>query len=107
MAKSTLIYGLETIHITKAQMNRLNAFQVKGLRTMMKMQHSFMNRSNTNEVIIQKANDWISSVHKNKHIESIEKTLAKRRIKLLGHILRADNDDLTRKISFEPNTATP
>ena len=36
-----------------------------------------------------------------KVIETIENTLEKRRIKLIGHFLRATNNDPTRKITVE------
>ena len=106
--KSTLLYGLETVHITKAQIDRLNAFHIKGLRNLLKMKHSFIDRNNTNKLIWETANKTIKEENKDaKEIETIEDTLCKRRIKFLGHILRAPNEDPVRNVTFYPSTAKP
>ena len=64
-----------------------------------------MNRQNTNENIMKKANEWIQTQCKTKEIKTIEQTLTLRRIKLLGHILRSPNDDPMRRLIFESNSA--
>ena len=48
---------------------------------MLKMQHTFMNRENTNDKIMKTANDTIqkNKKHKNKIIETIEKKHCKNR----------------------------
>ena len=108
IVKSTLLYGLETAHITKAQIDRLKAFHNKGLRHILGFTHTFIDRTNTNELIWKTANDKIKAENpKAKEIETIEQTLIKRRIKFLGHILRASNEDPLRAITFEPSSAKP
>ena len=106
--KSTLLYGLETIHITKAQIDRLNAFHLKGLRYILDLTHTFIDRANTNELIWKTANEKIKAENPNAtNIETIEQTLNKRRIKFIGHILRSSNEDPIRAITFEPSSAKP
>ena len=41
VVKSRLLYGLESLEITKAQMSRLEAFQFKGLRKILKMETTY------------------------------------------------------------------
>ena len=64
-----------------------------------------MNRQNTNESIMKKANEWIQTQCKTKEIKTIEQTCNLRRIKLLGHILRAPNEDPMRRLVFENDSA--
>ena len=44
---------------------------------------------------------------KAQELDSIEKALDKRRVKFLGHILRANSEDPLRKITFYHNSARP
>ena len=38
--RSKLLYGLETIYLTGAMQKKLNAFQIRGLRQILKMEHT-------------------------------------------------------------------
>ena len=67
-----------------------------------------MDRKNTNEYIWEEANKKILENNPEAHrIETIEQTLNKRRIKFIGHILRADNNDPLRSMTFHYNSARP
>ena len=106
--KAITLYGLETVHITKAQIDRLHAMHTKGLRNILKLKHTYIDRSSTYERIWTMANDKIKTgKHTNAQVFSFESTLKQRRIKFLGHILRAANNDPMRAITFQPNTAKP
>ena len=106
--KSILLYGLETTHITKAQMDRLQTFHTKGLRHILCLKHTFIDRLNTNELIWRTANHRLKEENsESKDIETIEETLTKRRIKFLGHLLRAEGNDPIRTITFNSNSAQP
>ena len=52
---SQLLYGMNTIHLTNSMQRKLDAFQIKGLRYIMKIEHSFWSHA-TNTFIIEKAN---------------------------------------------------
>ena len=45
--RNKLLYGLETVHLT--QQKKVNAFQFRGLRKILGLSTTFVNRSNTNE----------------------------------------------------------
>ena len=106
--KAITLYGLETVHITKAQIDRLHAMHTKGLRNILKLKHTYIDRSSTYERIWTMENDKIKTgKHTNAQVFSFESTLKQRRIKFLGHILRAANNDPMRAITFQPNTAKP
>ena len=108
LIKSTLVYGLETLHITKAQCNRIHSFQCKALRNILNLKHTFIDRNNTNEFVINKANEVLSILN-NKDIKilHISDFIIQQRIKFCGHLIRASDDDPTRNITFEKNSAKP
>ena len=111
---SQLIYGLESIPLTNQQEQKLDAFQQRGLRAIMKIDPSFISHE-TNLNVFAKANECISksklSIHdfrdiiiskdlQQAHIKPISEILALRRSKLLGHIIRRDNDDLLKQVTI-------
>ena len=51
-----LCYALETLYLTSAQRTKLNAFQLKGLRRILKMDTTYINRENTNRKVYKAAN---------------------------------------------------
>ena len=79
------MYSLEVIQLTKSELNKLDAFQMKGLRRILKIPSTVIDRAQTNQV---------SRTAKSKHAWSVYLKLSdfwrQRKISLLGHILRAD-----------------
>lgn len=51
-----LCYAPETLYLTSAQRTKLNAFQLKGLRRILKMDTTYINRANTNRKVYKAAN---------------------------------------------------
>ena len=106
--KAITLYGLETTHITKAQIDRLHAMHTKGLRIILNLTHSFIDRTTTNEKIWQTAKNKIKDDKQPyADIFTFESTLKHKRITFLGHLLRANNYDPLRMITFQPSTAKP
>ncbi len=54
--RSKLLYGLESAQLNLAELNRLDTFQLKGLRTVLKMSTTFVDRANSNARVIANAN---------------------------------------------------
>ena len=103
---SKLLYALETVEIPANLMSKLEAFHLKGLRKILGMTTTFVNRANTNAQVFRRAN---LSVSPQGHIKiiSIQETLARRRIALAAKILRLDSDNPMRIVSFKRNSASP
>ena len=53
-----LFYGLESASFTNAEYERLDSFQIKALRKMLGIKHSYHSRI-SNEVVMQRANQII------------------------------------------------
>ena len=105
--RSKLLYALETVEIPASQISRLEAFQLKGLRKILGMVTTFIDRSNTNAEVFRRANLQVALRGQEQTIQSIQSTLQQRRIALVGHILRQDNDHPIRIVSFRSNSAAP
>ena len=98
--QNKLLYGLENVHLTQAVQRKINAFQLKGLRRILGLQTTFVNRSNTNEFVLRRATE-ISG----KQIKLFSDLLWAKRAKFVGHILRTSDDDPLRQVTYEPNSA--
>ena len=55
------IYGLESVQINDSLKNKIDAFQLKGLRQILKLQTTYMNRTNSNEHVFRVANDTVNA----------------------------------------------
>ena len=52
--RSKLLYGLETIQLTQPDINRMDAFHVRGLRRILRIPPTFEDRTWTNEKVFDK-----------------------------------------------------
>ena len=55
--RSKLLYGLESAQLIPSVAKKLDVFQLKVLRKIFRIDTTFVNRANTNEVVINKANE--------------------------------------------------
>ena len=90
--RSKLLYSLETVHLTGTLRMKLDAFHLRGLRKILRMQTTYVNRQNTNQRVYQTASD-IAFPSGNGCVKPFTELLDERRIKLAGHILRSPNSD--------------
>ena len=56
-----IIYGLETMEPTAGVNNMLDSFHLKGLRKILEMKTTFIDRANTNERVYQKAQEVLNT----------------------------------------------
>ena len=66
--RSKPLYGLESAQLNDSHLAKLDVFQLKGLRKILRMQTTFMNRANTNERVYARANGRLSEEGSNKRI---------------------------------------
>ena len=91
---SKLLYGLESTSLTDAEYERLDAFQIKALRQMLGIKHSYHSHV-SNEVVMQTDNQRIQ-IQEGKTITKMSEKLINRQIQFMAHLLRAEEDDLTK-----------
>ena len=95
-----LIYGLETVHSTQAMLNKISAFQLRGLRSILNLEPTFVNRRNTNEFVLRMASEKAGH-----EVKLFSELLLDKRVKLSGHLLRATDSDPTRQVVYSPQSA--
>ena len=84
---SRLTYGLETLQLNANHLKRLDAFQQKGLRRILKIPPAFVNRKWTNARVLEAA----SSLRPQRTVSAV---LEARKLKLIGHLLRSHGNDV-------------
>ena len=112
---------METLQSTDSQAKRLDAFQLKGLRKILGLVSTFIDRNNTNAKVFEEANKHWKSMGANgktnvTSIIPVSKLLQVRNITLLGYILRRKEDpmlnvalnlDYTPKESYKKRVRRP
>ena len=118
VVRAKLVYGLDCVYVPEAAMNKLNAFQLRGLRKILKMSSTFIDRSNTNKKVFENANRLrhpagrqlgpvqIRQTH-SKQIQPFRQYIHNKQTALLGHTIRASKRDPMRTSSLKPNANTP
>ena len=56
LIESKLMYGLESAQLNASHKISLNRFQLRGLRKILKMKTTYIDRNNTNAAVLLKAN---------------------------------------------------
>ena len=106
---SKLLYGLESLEPTDATGSLLNTFQLKGLRKILKLHTTFVQRQNTNEYVYRRANEIVNAPTEGdgRKIRPLTEVLEQRHLKLLGHVLRRDRQHPMHQAAFKTQYAIP
>ena len=100
--RSKLLYGLETIQLNQSELHRLDAFQIKGYRRILHIPPTSVDRTMTNASVKELIQRYYGVT-----IIEFSKLWLKRKIQLLGHIIRSDPQDPMRQVLFLPNSLIP
>ena len=107
IVKAKVLYGLESAHLTIRWLRKLDAFQLRGLRQILRMVTTFVDRRMTNAEVFKRAGRGTTKDPKFKKVEKFSECHDRRRIKYAGHLLRAADDNPGRYCTYEPGTAKP
>ena len=110
--RSKLVYGLDCIKIPEAALNSLNAFQLKGIRKILGIPPTFINRANTNQSVFEQATevrygDKNRKEHTDLQMRSFSQYLHQKQTDILGHVIRAEATDPMRTVSLQPGSNIP
>lgn len=106
--RSKLVYGLESLQLNEGTIKHLNAFQLKGLRKILNMKTTYIDRANTNKKVFEKANSIKNPKGtEGKNIKTYEQYVHAKQNQLLSHIVRTDNSDPMRQCTLAEGTAYP
>jgi hypothetical protein len=106
--RSKLVDGPETVQLSDAIVSKLDAFQLKGIRKILDMQTTFLNRANTHAKVLERASRVANPKSKpNKNIRRFSHYVQTRQESLLKHIVRSPNEDPLRQRTLEFNRPIP
>ena len=106
VVRSKLLYGLETVHLTDAMLRKIDAFQMRCLRKILKIPSTFIDRRFSNRFVLQRCTEVLFSTLGGQRVfELFTQSYSRRKSKLLGHVLRTSQGDPMRQVSFQPNSA--
>ena len=95
---SKLLYGLEAIPLKEQDCKQLDAFQYRGLRRILGTKHPYWSGAKSQDVLLT-ANTRARNEGK-QEIIPISQRLVNIQIKLYGNPVRADEDDLMKKVTM-------
>ena len=95
LVSSKLLYGLESLMLDEALLDRIDAFQRRGWRQILNWKTTYIIRENTNERLIKRISE-LSGKEQLYHSQ----TIMNRRAKLLGETIRGGKDHPTYKVLF-------
>ena len=106
---SKVLYGLETLEPTCSVANVLDTFQLKGLRKILRLHTTFVQRNNTNEYVYKRANEVLGAPTEGVEtkIKPLTEVLAQKRLKLLGHVVRRERQHPLHQSAFKTQSAVP
>ena len=105
MIRSKLVYGLEVVHLPQTLLNKLNALQLKGLRKILHMDTTYVNRANSNIKVFETANTFKNPKQlPNKNILPFGTYIKNKQAAALKHTIRAPNSDPLRQTALLPDT---
>ena len=111
VVRAKLVYGLESAVMNESVKHKLDVFQLRGLRKILHIHTTFVDRSQDNNRIMstaQKAIDEQTTEGKTaKQIQKISKVYEGRKVNLLSKIILEDEGSPMKAMTFEPGTTKP
>ena len=106
---SRLLYGLESLQTTDNTGKLLNTFQLKGLRKILHLHTTYVDRNNSNEFVYHRANEVVGAPSQGplRKIRPLTEILETKRLKLLGHVLRRPRSHPQHQVTFASYLALP
>ena len=102
------MYGFESVMMPKALLSRLNMFQLKGLRKILRMKTTFIDRSNTNQRVFEAANTAMTpEATPGKNIKSFSEYVSIEQCSLLTHTVREPCLDPLKQCTLDPQFDMP
>ena len=102
--RSKLLYGLESAQLNPSHIARLNTIQLKGLRQILHITTTYIDRTHTNDYVLQQAQ---SHCKENVEYKLFSEAYQKQKTKLLGHVLRCCDTDPEKFTTLQSNTPFP
>ena len=100
--RSKLMYGLESTALKSSILKQLDAFQMKGIRKIMRLPSSYADREMTNERALKIAHDRINKSHgKQIQIKRLSVLHRERRITTLAKLIKMKEQDPAASVTMD------
>ena len=99
--RSKLMYGLESAQLTESSRQRLDTFQLKGLRQILKITTTYVDRHHSNAYVYARANEQLGA---QRPIERLSEYYTRMRLKSFAAILASRDDDPVKTMLLDPTT---
>ena len=99
--RSKLLYGLETAMLTEGALRKNNTSQLKGLRKILKLTTTFVERANTNKFVIDTANAAIQGGRRIREVTLFSDAYKRARMKRCARVLMSRPSQPTRYTSLQ------
>ena len=98
--RSKLLYGLDSMQLNEPQLKKLDIFQLKVLRKILKMKTTYIDRNNTNEKVFETANRRLQEEKQGATIKTFRAAYRTSKLKRLARTIQKDGDDI-QNITFK------
>ena len=98
--RSKLLYGLESAQLIPSVLKKIETFQLKVLRKILKINTTYINRVNTNASVYNKINNLMEEEGKSKRVVSFVEAYGKLKRKRAVQILKQEDSSIYN-VSFE------
>ena len=95
-----LMYGLTSIPLSKADASKIDAFQMRGLRKILKVKHPYWSRT-SNKKLLETANDKLGNEQDKNCLTKLPSRLIERQTLLFAHTIRLEEQDPLKIISID------
>ena len=104
--RSKLMYGLETLVMNESVQRRLETFHLKGLRNILQLPTTYINKEFSNDYVRQQINTYLNA-HKKKPMLTLTEYHKRRRTAYLAALIAAGDSDPSAAVTFEIDTLKP
>ena len=104
--RSKFMYGLESVMLNQSVLKELDAFQLKGLRKILRITTTFVNRSHTNEYVFSRARQELDNPE-DPALQPLSEFHKARRLILMAKIITLRDIDPSARVAFDPETLKP
>ena len=91
--RSKLMYGLESAQLTEGSRQRLDTFQLKGLRHTLGITTTYVDRQHSNTYVYTRASEQLQAQRPEDRIERLSEYYTRMRLKSFAAILASRDDD--------------
>ena len=104
--RSKVLYGLETLVMNTSVQSKLNTFQLKTLRNILKIPTTYIDRELSNDYVKGQLNKQLK-LAKKKPMLTLTEYHTRQRVAYLARLIKAGDSDPGTPITFDPVTLKP